>query len=142
VLLVCLHTYEYHQDFSHGIFSTEERDTQLLLALYAIVDAMMKDEPLDVERHTFSYEIDDTDVLEDCNYERKPLTVLEKIQQFGQRIRNRFVDYNDVDLNDIDLTGAEFDLNDEGSRRASLFVIFDAVALKRLLRVVDDRSSP
>lgn len=107
---------ELSEDFSHGIFSTEERDTQLPLALDAIVDALMKDEPPDGERPTFDYEIDDDDVLEDCNYERKPLTVLEKVQQFGQRIRNRSVDFNDVDLSDIDLSEAEFDLNDEGSR--------------------------
>jgi hypothetical protein len=107
---------ELSQDFSHGIFSPEERDTQLPLALDAIVDALMKDDPLDIGRPTFDYQINDDDVREDFNYERKPLTVLEKVQQFVQRTRNRSVDFNDVDLNDIDLTETECDSNDKDSR--------------------------
>lgn len=98
---------ELSKDFSHGIFSTEERDAQLPLALDAIVDTLMKDEPPDVECPAFDYAIDDDDVREDFNYEREPLTVLEKIQQFSQRIRNRFVDFNDVDLNDVRINGID-----------------------------------
>lgn len=101
---------ELSEDFSHGIFSPEERDAQLPLALDAIVDALMKDEPLDIGRPAFDYEIDDDDVREDFNYERKPLSVLEKVQQCGQRTRNRSVDFNDVDLNDVRIN--EIDLND------------------------------
>jgi hypothetical protein len=112
-----VYTAELSQDIYHSVFSEEERDTQLPLALDALIDAISKDKSLDFEcRRAFDYEIDDHEVLEDFNWQEKPLTVAERVRTFIQRIRNRSVNFNDLDFYDLELTETERDSNDEDSR--------------------------
>ncbi|MEE8737909.1 MAG: hypothetical protein SOI66_03240 [Bifidobacterium sp.] len=112
-----VYTAKLSEDFDHGAFSKEERDTQLTLALDAIVDALIKDKSSDFEhRPAFDYEIDDDEVQEDFNYQKKPFTMAGRVRAFIYRIRNRSVNFNDLNFSDLDLTEAERDSNDRGPR--------------------------